>query len=122
MCYPGGAKETGLHSMVSAKSSSLLQSFQWTKVCLSIDSKASVLRLVVDGVLLKEQGYKAIIDTPDKLNLTLNNSPGRTTNINIFSSALSTDQMKLQTSSGSQECKNAGDFLAGKSIDCLIKL
>ena len=37
---------------------------------------------------------------------------GRTTNLNIFSSALSVEQMKLQTTAGEKECGLAGDFLS----------
>ena len=44
--------------------------------------------------------------------------PGRTTNLNVFSSALDLEKMKAQTSPGKEECGLAGDFLSwGESLD-----
>ena len=50
---------------------------------------------------------------PDNLNLRLNGeSPGRKTNLNIFSSALPVEEMILLTSPGKEECGLEGDFIS----------
>ena len=101
----------------TAKSESLFYPLQWTRVCLSSNSNTSDVRLVVDGELMVEQIWK-VKNKPTNLNLVLgmqtkpHEDTGRTTNLNIFSSALPVDQMKLQTSGGEEECGLAGDFLS----------
>ena len=73
--------------------------------------------MVVDGELLVEKVWK-VKKKPANLNLLLGlweehfEKPGRTTNLNIFSSALPVEQMKLQTGGGEEECGLAGDFLS----------
>ena len=89
---------------------------QWTRVCLSKDSNTSLARLVVDGELLIEQEVR-VKNQPDNLNLVLGayqdvEFPGQTTDLNIFSSALTVEQMKSQTSPGNEKCGLAGDFLS----------
>ena len=99
------------------KRQSLFYPLQWTRVCFSSNSNTSTVRLVVDGELLVEKVWK-VKKKPDNINLVLGMSekpyedPGRTTNLNIFSSALPVEQMKLQTSAGEDECGLEGDFLS----------
>ena len=101
----------------TVKSASLFYPLQWTRVCLSMDSNTSTVRLVVDGELLLQKVWK-VKNKPDNLNLVLGSGisgtseyPGQTTSLNIFSSALPLEQMKLQTSAGKEECGLEGDFL-----------
>ena len=101
----------------------LFYPLQWTRVCLSRDSNTSLVRLVVDSELLIEEVVK-LESLPGSLNLVLGlfksyiEFPGQTTNLNIFSSALSVEQMNLQTTAGFQECGLPGDFLSWeKSIE-----
>ena len=101
----------------SAQSTSPFYPLQWTRVCLSSNSKTSLVRLVVDGELLMETDWK-VKNRPDNLNLVLGvwkkskEQTGRTTNLNIFSSALPVEQMKYQTSAGDKECGLQGDYLS----------
>ena len=90
----------------------------YLRVCLSMDSNTSLARLVVDGELLVEKHWK-VENKPENFNLVLGKLgkreyPGRTTNLNIFSSALPVEQMKLLTSTGKEECGLPGDFLSWK--------
>ena len=101
----------------TAKTTSPFYPLQWTRVCLSSNSNTSLVRLVVDGELLMETGWK-VNNKPDNLNLVLGlwkkskEQTGRTTNLNIFSSALPVEQMKLQTSAGVEECGLQGDYIS----------
>ena len=70
----------------------------------------------MDGELVIEQEVK-VKNQPDKLNLVLGTmnryeDTGQTTDLNIFSSALTVEQMKLQTSAGKNEWGLGGDFLS----------
>ena len=97
---------------------------QWTMVCISLDIDSAMLRLVVDGRVLGEAGYKAEEDDVWKIlgmnsNLTLsmstgatNNWNGRVSNLNMFSSALSLERMVGLTSAGGEECGAPGDFIS----------
>ena len=89
---------------------------QWTRVCLSMNSNSSLVSLVVEETLLGEKAWR-VEKKPSNLHLVLgliskNEHSGRTTNFNIFSSALPVEQMMLQTSPGKKECGLAGDFLS----------
>ena len=93
-----------------------------TRVCLSIDSETSLPRMVVDGELLVEKKVR-LSDQPDNLKLVLGQGkrekseyPGQITNVNIFSLALSTKQMKLQTKEEEGKCGLEGDFLSWKNL------
>ena len=94
----------------SKESEILFYPLQWTRICLSKDSNTSLGRLVIDQeVKVKNQ--------PDNLNLDLGTygtggeHPRQTTNLNIFSFALTVEQMKLQKSAG-KKCGLEGDFLS----------
>ena len=103
----------------ASQSVSLFYPLQWARVCLSSSSNTSLVRLVVDGELLVQNVWK-VKNRPDNTNLVLGlwdkckEQTGRTTNLNIFSSALPVEQMKLQTSTGEEECGLEGDFLSWK--------
>ena len=75
--------------------------------------------MVADGEKWHEESW-LVKNKPENLNLILGlartktpwEGPGRTTNLNIFSSALPVEQMILQTSPGKAECGLEGDFLS----------
>ena len=102
--------------MFSTKSDQMYFPLQWTRVCLSIDANTSVVRLVVDGDQLMEQVLQ-LNKKPENLNLVLGSlfyevTPGKVTNLNVFSSALPVEQMKMKTSAGEEICELEGDFLS----------
>ena len=86
----------------SKQSKILLFPLQWTRVCLSKDSNKSLARLVVDGELVIEQKVK-VKNQPDNLGIVLGwdgyglEYPGQTTDLNIFSFALTVEKMKSHT-------------------------
>ena len=90
--------------MLSNKSEILFYPLQWTRVCLSKDSNTSLARLVVYGELLVEHEVK-VKERPNDLNIVLGlytdpkfgsttEYTGQTTNLNIFSIALTVQEMK----------------------------
>ena len=95
----------------------LFYPLQWTRICLSMDSNSSEVQFVVEGELVTHKP-SWVKKRPDNLNLTLGMAveyleeyPGSTTNLNIFSTALPAKQMKTMTSTG-EECGLAGDILS----------
>ena len=91
---------------------------QWTRVCLSVDSMASKMTLVVDGQLLGEEEYKREeeFQRPANVHLIVGFYPafftfentGSVSGLNIFSSSLPLERMKKLTVAG-QECGAPGD-------------
>ena len=100
----------------------LFYPLQWTKVCLSLDSNTSSVRLVADSELLIETKLK-MKNKPENLTVLLGmgwglEQTGKTTNLNIFSSSLPLEKMKMHTSAGKKECGLEGDFLSWeKSVE-----
>ena len=103
---------------------------QWIRVCLSKDSNTSLARLVVDGELLIEQEVK-VKNQPDNLNLVLGSwtssssgntyeDTGQTTDLNIFSSALTVEQMKSLISAG-RAFPQLGDVFREGAVDSSLK-
>ena len=94
---------------------------QWTRVCLSSDSLAKKVSLIVDGKQVGEGtgtgNFRQI--QPDNLILLLGLSPhlkeeytGRVTELNIFNSSLSLEKMKNITTAGGEECGTPGDLIS----------
>ena len=101
----------------------LFYPLQWTRVCFSLSadtvSNNSTVTMVADGQKWIEESW-LVTNKPDDLTLVLglltvtsksSERPGRTTDLNIFSSALPVEEMILQTSPGAQECGLGGDYL-----------
>ena len=88
------------------------------------------MRVVVDGELLGEQGFnkEEIGEVPANFSLLvgidnmIDENTGRTTNLNVFSSMLSADQMEGMTASGGNACGEAGDYLSWEEVLTLAKL
>ena len=98
--------------MFETQSDILFYPLQWTQVCLSLNTSA--VKLVVDGKLLKETKWERKKNfTTVQLGVTEEGEqPGRITDLNIFSSALTVEQMMSQTSPGDADCGLQGDFLS----------
>ena len=99
---------------------------QWTRVCLSLDSIARKVRLVVDGLLLVEEEYKREEDEYRPANLSLlsgynpelyDENTGKLTNVNVFKSALSVERMKVMTMAGEEECGAPGDLVSWEEAE-----
>ena len=93
---------------------------QWTRVCISFNSDTSMVTLVVDGDQLIERTIY-VDSTPVNLNLILGadlgaESPGRMTNVNMFSKPLS-DIIREMTMAGNQKCGIPGDFVNWDEAD-----
>ena len=95
---------------------------QWSRACLSLDSNASKVRLVVDGQLLGEGEYKREEDEyrPVNLSLVLGQTTGQANvyeypvkiaNLNVFNSALTVERMVGLTRAGEEKCGKAGDLV-----------
>ena len=93
---------------------------QWTHACFSLDSIASKLALVVDGQLQGTAEYRKDEDKdrPANLSILLGHRPdgqeysGRTTNLNVFNSALPPEVMIELTTAGGKECAAPGDLVS----------
>ena len=98
---------------------------QWTRVCVSVDSAASKVLIVVDGQLLMEEEYKREEDNKFPTNVSIltgffsdngktaekEEYTGRTTNLNVFGSNLSEEQILRMTTPGTPECGALGDLV-----------
>ena len=102
----------------------------WVRTCLSIESNSSKAELVVNGKLEGERTFQPgarPMNLSLLLGLQLNKngavefeSTGRTTNFNVFSSALSTDQMEGLTTAGGEMCGRQGDFLSWEEAEWIL--
>ena len=109
---------------------------RWKRVCLSLDSVAGKLTLVVDGVLLGEEEYmrEADMHRPYNLNLYLGyyetknrygigmpsdykEYPIKVANLNVFNSSLSVERMTGLTRAGEEVCGAAGDILSWEEAE-----
>ena len=104
------------------QSEALFFPLQWSRACLSLDSNASKVRLVVDGQLLGEGEYKREEDEyrPVNLSLVLGQTTGQANvyeypvkiaNLNVFNSALTVERMVGLTRAGEEKCGKAGDLV-----------
>ena len=92
---------------------------QWTRVCLSLNSEAGKVTLVVDGQLLGEEDYQREEDEvrPANISLILGSDhvnteyEGRISELNIFGSSLSEERMISLTTAGGEECGEPGNLV-----------
>ena len=101
----------------TVKTPSLFFPMQWTRLCFSFNANTSLINFVVDGDQLVERVI-AVDNKPENINLILGwsggsiESPGRMTDVNIFSSSLSTvKEMREKTKAGTEKCEASGDFV-----------
>ena len=95
----------------------------WTQVCLVLDSNSKTAKLAVDGSTLNSQEYGSNIPSYESIMALLGidpstgrESPGRITNFNIFSSALSAERIAEITKAGQGQCGIGGDFLRWEDV------
>ena len=95
---------------------------QWTRACLSLDSTAGKVQLVVDGQLLGEEEYKREEDEyrPTKLFIRLGyrTAPlpareytGKVANLNVFDVSQTVERMEKMTRAGDEECGAPGTIV-----------
>ena len=102
----------------------------WTRVCVSLDTVTGSVRIVVNGEVLEEVLEDNVLqevleeDTgrPDNLDMVLGYSSrseftGMVSQLNMFSSPLSTARMVALTSAGGEECGGPGDFVNWEEED-----
>ena len=97
---------------------------QWTRACLSLDSIASKVRVVVDGQLLVEAEYRREEDEKRPANLRLligsdqtGEYPVKIANLNVFNSSLSLERMVGLTMAGEEECGAPGDLVSWEEAE-----
>ena len=104
--------------------------FAWVRICSSLDTMTGNLVLVVDGqVLLEERHLEQVLEEdenrPTNLSMLVGfeqdgytaEFTGQYSNLNIFSSPLSTAKMVAMTQAGSPECGAPGDYLSWEEGD-----
>ena len=99
----------------------------WIHVCFSLDSESGRAVLVVDGQVLIEKVYQEALEgnniaMPENVHIDLGfysgmnlEYVGMVTNINIFSSPLTTESMVGITQAGGEECGAPGTSSAGRT-------
>ena len=100
---------------------------QWTQACLSLDSIASKVSVVVDGQLLGEKEYKREeykSTRPANLSLLLGYYPDsgheyevKIADLNVFNSSLSVERMVGLTRAGEEECGAPGDLVSWEEAE-----
>ena len=97
---------------------------QWTRVCLSFNSNNYTVILVVDGDELMREAI-SIEERPLDLDLIIGlglrgqETPGKFTDINIFSTALSSIFEKM-TTAGTDNCGVPGDYLNWEEEEWIV--
>ena len=114
------------HVYTGVTTTSLWFPLTWTRVCVSLDTVSGSVILVINGQVLEEkvhqEGLLEDLNRPSNLTITLGSSvdgwgfghedTGQFSDLNIFSSPLSTARMVAMTTAGSQECGAPGDFIS----------
>ena len=106
----------------------LFFTLQWIRACLSVDSVASKVMLVVDGQLVGEEKYRREEDKyrPANISLLLGFYPnypdpaeytGRVSELNIFKSSLSPERMMDLTRAGGDDCGTPGDLVSWEEAE-----
>ena len=106
------------NELFTNKSTSNFFPMQWTRTCLSFNFSTSVAILNVDGQQLIER-YILVNSKPAILNLILGSygleSPGRMTDVNVFSTPIS--NLSEMATGGSKSCGQTGDFVNWKEAN-----
>ena len=100
----------------------------WTRVCLSLDTGSGKTGFVVDGRVLDEMVHPEAMNEdktrPRNLSLVLGYDPtnyleetGTISQLNIFSSPLSSAKMAALTQAGGAECGSPGDYVSWEEED-----
>ena len=100
----------------------------WKRVCVSLDTVSGKVGLVVDGQVVKEKKHQDAIEEdvrrPTNMSLVFgyydvsgSEFTGMTSNMNIFSSPLSTGTLIALTEAGGEECGAPGDYVSWEEED-----
>ena len=109
-----------------ATTADILFPFTWSRFCVSFDTVTARMAVVLNGQVVEEGVRPEIWEEdewrPTTLDLVFGYSPagedtGMTSQLNIFSSALSTARMVALTSAGGDECGTPGDYVSWEEED-----
>ena len=101
---------------------------QWTRACLSLDSIASKVRLVVDGQLLVEEEYRREEDKyrPANLSRVLGYNPAtgteypfKITDLNMFNSSSSVEHIEVGNLKWTKPYRQEKDTRFGDAYNCM---
>ena len=106
---------------------------QWTRSCVAVNSTSGVIHWVVEGTLVLANEFQEVKnsksrpkDLSRKLVLGANSFGGfwrastqKVTNLQIFSSALPIEKMRMMTEGGG-ECAVEGDYLAWVDMEWIL--
>ena len=114
------------HVWLTVLVDSVLFPLTWTRVCLSLDTVSGTIGFVINGQIHQEKVHQEALEKDENRPLNLSiivgykvdawghalEFTGQFSNLNIFSSPLSTARMVAMTQAGSEECGAPGDFLS----------
>ena len=103
----------------------------WYHVCLGLDTVSGLLRIVVNGVKVVDEEKEFFRNTsawkPQSLagkllvfkgyNIAWAQYRGKFTNMNIFSSMISLEDMMMRTSGVADDCTGPGDYLSWADME-----
>ena len=103
----------------------------WYHVCLGLDTESGLLRIVVNGVKVVDEEKEFFRNTsawkPQSLagkllvfkgyNIAWAQYRGKFTNMNIFSSMISLEDMMMRTSGVADDCTGPGDYLSWADME-----
>ena len=105
---------------------------QWTKSCMATNTTSGIITWVVEGVLIMNKTFEDLRNSTNRLRDlsrklvlgagsfagTWRASSSKVTNLNVFSSALSTEKMRKMTEGGI--CAEKGDYLAWEDMEWIL--
>ena len=103
----------------------------WYHVCMGLDTESGLLRIVVNGVKVVDEEKEFFRNTsawkPQSLagkllvfkgyNIAWAQYRGKFTNMNIFSSMISLEDMMMRTSGVADDCTGPGDYLSWADME-----
>ena len=103
----------------------------WYHICLGLDTVSGLLRIVVNGVKVVDEEKEFFRNTsawkPQSLagkllvfkgyNIAWAQYRGKFTNMNIFSSMISLEDMMMRTSGVADDCTGPGDYLSWADME-----
>ena len=103
---------------------------QWTRSCMAVNTTSGLIQWVVDGILVLDREFVEVKNPKSRpRDLSRNVILGavgsnwyalsqKVTNLDIFSSTLTTDKMKSMT--GKKSCVEEGDYLAWGDMEWIL--
>ena len=111
---------------INSRSDHVLFPFTWIRVCVSVDTVAGRVRLVVNGEMMEDKTIEEDETRPANFSIKLGNKatfeyPGMVSQVNVFSSPLSTSRMVALTEAHGEECGAPGDYVSWEEEDWQLK-